>query len=74
MQTAHAAQFKKEIPLEKWAKDLNGPLSKEGILEATEHVERCSTSLTIGEMQTKTAPWYHLTPLSIADIQIVYKY
>ena len=33
------------------------------------HLKRCSASLTIGEMQIKTGPWYHLPPLRTAILQ-----
>ena len=60
-------------PVEKWVKDLNGRLSKEGIQIAIRHQKRCSASLTIGEMQIKTGPWYHLTPLRTAIFQKIYR-
>ena len=37
------------------------------------HLKRCSASLTIGEMQIKTGPRYHLTPLRTAIPQKIYK-
>ena len=37
------------------------------------HLKRCSASLTIGEMQIKTGPWYHLTPLRTAIFQKIYR-
>ena len=37
------------------------------------HLKRCLASLTIGEMQIKTGPPYHLTPLRTAIPQKIYK-
>ena len=46
---------KPKQPNKEWAKDLNGDFSKEVMWMANKHVQRCSISLSIRGMQTKSS-------------------
>jgi hypothetical protein len=54
------------IPMKKWAHELNREFSKEELKMARKYMKNCSTSLTTKEIKIKATLRFHLTPVIVA--------
>ena len=61
--------IKTNNPVKKWVWEQNRHFSQRENADGQRHMERYSTLLTIGEMQTQTMTWYNLTTVRMFTIK-----
>lgn len=61
---------KNKNPIKKSAKDMNRHFSNEDIYAANRHMQKCSSTLVMKEMQIKTTIIYHYIPTRMGIIQM----
>jgi hypothetical protein len=54
------------IPMKKWAHELNREFSKKEVQMASKYMNKCSTSLSIKEIEIKPTLRFHLIPVRMA--------
>lgn len=62
---------KETIQFKKWAEDLNKHFPPERHAKVARHMKRCSVSLIIRDMHTRTTMRCHLTPVRTAVIKMI---
>ena len=55
-------------PIKKWGTDLNREFSTKESQMSEKHLKKCSTYLAFREMQIKTTLRFHLTPVTMSNI------
>jgi len=60
---------KRSKPNRKWARDLNGHLTKEVLQMANEHMKRCIASLIVRKTQNKSTICHQYIPMRMAKMK-----